>query len=50
LEPTIGERTNNADLANMYEELEALGDKIITQSGLIQQVRLDIDEEEEIQQ
>jgi hypothetical protein len=38
------------DLVDLYEELEALGERIITQSRLIQQVRLEIDEEEEMQQ
>jgi hypothetical protein len=40
LEPATWERTDGVDLVDLYEELEALGDRIITQSRLIQQVRL----------
>ena len=49
LEPTLGKRTDSMDLVDLYEELEALGEIIITQGRLIQQVRLQIDEEEEMQ-
>jgi len=34
----------------LYEKLEAMGERVITQMRLIQQVKLDIDEEEEMQQ
>jgi hypothetical protein len=50
LEPTAGERANNMDFVDLCEELEALGERVITQSRLIQQVKLEIDEEEEMQQ
>jgi hypothetical protein len=38
------------DFVDLYEELEALGERVITQRRLIQQVKLEIDEEEEMQQ
>jgi hypothetical protein len=47
LEPATEERTiDSMDLVDLCEELEALGERVITQSQHIQQVKLEIDEEE----
>jgi hypothetical protein len=46
LEPTAEEKeTDRMDLVDLCEEMEALGKIIITQRGLIQQVKLEIDGE-----
>jgi hypothetical protein len=50
LELAVGERKDNMDFVNLCEELEALGERVITRSRLIQQVKLEINEEEEMKQ